>query len=156
MKIAVLYAHPVEPDGLSIQGNLLYRGLKELGVDVMPCHYAPSFQKQWTMDAFKPDIAIGVGGYASGPIVKAAARRKIPILIQEQNSYAGLTNKLLAKKANKICVAYQGMERFFPSDKILMTGNPVRKDLAKLEDLRPEAQQFFNIDPSNIFFFICM
>jgi len=67
MKIAVLYAHPVEPDGLSIQGNLLYRGLKELGVDVMPCHYEPSFQKQWTMDAFKPDVAIGVGCWTYAP-----------------------------------------------------------------------------------------
>lgn len=67
MKIAVLYAHPVEPDGLSIQGNLLYRGLKEIGVDVMPCHYAPSFQKQWTLSAFKPDVAIGIGCWTYAP-----------------------------------------------------------------------------------------
>jgi UDP-N-acetylglucosamine--N-acetylmuramyl-(pentapeptide) pyrophosphoryl-undecaprenol N-acetylglucosamine transferase len=97
---------------------------------------------------FKPDAVVGVGGYASGPLLHSANKMGIPSLIQEQNSYAGITNKLLAKKANKICVAYQGMERFFPSDKILMTGNPVRKDLANLEDLKPEAQQFFHLDPS--------
>jgi len=97
---------------------------------------------------FKPDAVVGVGGYASGPLLHSANKMGIPSLIQEQNSYAGITNKLLAKKANKICVAYQGMERFFPSDKILMTGNPVRKDLANIEDLRPEAQQFFNLDPN--------
>ena len=97
---------------------------------------------------FKPDAVVGVGGYASGPLLHAANKMGIPSLIQEQNSYAGITNKLLAKKANKICVAYQGMERFFPADKILMTGNPVRKDLAKLEDLSSEAQQFFNLDPN--------
>ncbi len=97
---------------------------------------------------FKPDAVVGVGGYASGPLLHSANKMGIPSLIQEQNSYAGITNKLLAKKANKICVAYQGMERFFPSDKILMTGNPVRKDLTNLDNLRPEAQQFFNLDPS--------
>jgi len=97
---------------------------------------------------FKPDAVVGVGGYASGPLLHAANKMGIPSLIQEQNSYAGITNKLLAKKANKICVAYQGMERFFPADKILMTGNPVRKDLTQLEDLRTEAQHFFSLDPN--------
>ncbi|MDE5423287.1 undecaprenyldiphospho-muramoylpentapeptide beta-N-acetylglucosaminyltransferase [Ancylomarina sp. DW003] len=97
---------------------------------------------------FKPDVVIGVGGYASGPLLHTANKMGIPSLIQEQNSYAGITNKLLAKKANKICVAYQGMERFFPSDKILMTGNPVRKDLINLEEIKAEAQQFFNLDPN--------
>ena len=74
---------------------------------------------------FKPMVAVGVGGYASGPTLNVCAERGIPCLIQEQNSYAGVTNKLLAKKADKICVAYEGMERFFPADKIIMTGNPV-------------------------------
>ncbi len=97
---------------------------------------------------FKPDAVVGVGGYASGPLLHAANKMGIPSLIQEQNSYAGITNKLLAKRANKICVAYQGMERFFPADKILMTGNPVRKDLTQLEDLREEAQHFFSLDPN--------
>lgn len=81
MKIAVLYAHPVEPDGLSIQGNLLYRGLKELGVDVMPCHHAPSFQKQWVLDGFKPDVAIGVGCWTYAPDIIFSPQRSgiIPV-----------------------------------------------------------------------------
>ena len=95
---------------------------------------------------FKPDAVVGVGGYASGPLLHVANKMGIPSLIQEQNSYAGITNKLLAKKANKICVAYQNMERFFPAEKILITGNPVRKDLANLENLKSEAQQFFKLD----------
>ena len=76
---------------------------------------------------FKPDIAIGVGGYASGPTLKTAQRAGVPTLLQEQNSYAGVTNKLLAAKAKAICVAYPGMQRFYPSDRIVMTGNPMRK-----------------------------
>ena len=78
---------------------------------------------------FQPDVAVGVGGYASGPILQVASMMKIPTLIQEQNSYPGITNKILAKKVNKICVAYDGMERFFPADKITLTGNPIRRDL---------------------------
>jgi len=78
---------------------------------------------------FRPDVAVGVGGYASGPILRAAARKGIPILIQEQNSYAGVTNRLLARSASAICVAYEGMERYFPEEKIILTGNPVRKNL---------------------------
>ena len=86
---------------------------------------------------FKPDIAVGVGGYCSGPTLKAAQKAGIPTLIQEQNSYAGVTNKLLADKAKAICVAYPDMERFFPADRIIMTGNPVRRDLL---DHAPDAQ----------------
>jgi len=97
---------------------------------------------------FKPDAVVGVGGYASGPLLHAANKIGVPSLIQEQNSYAGITNKLLAKKANKICVAYKGMERFFPAERILMTGNPVRKDLAQIDELKEEAQKFFSLDPS--------
>lgn len=78
---------------------------------------------------FKPDVAVGVGGYASGPILKAAVRRGVPILIQEQNSYAGVTNRLLARSARSICVAYEGMERYFPAEKIHLTGNPIRQHL---------------------------
>ncbi|MDE5923779.1 MAG: glycosyltransferase, partial [Muribaculaceae bacterium] len=81
------------------------------------------------VDEFRPDIAIGVGGYCSGPTLKAAQRRKVPTLIQEQNSFPGVTNKLLARRARKICVAYEGLDRFFPADKIILTGNPIRKDL---------------------------
>ncbi len=95
---------------------------------------------------FKPDIAIGVGGYASGPLLKMASRLGIPTLVQEQNSYAGVTNKLLAEKAARICVAYEGMERFFPKDKIVLTGNPCRQDLETDAPLE-EALRFFNLDP---------
>ena len=90
---------------------------------------------------FAPDIAIGVGGYASGPMLKEAQKRGIPTLIQEQNSYAGVTNKLLAKDADRICVAYEGMERFFPADRIVMTGNPVRKALFDCKLTPAEARE---------------
>ncbi|MBQ0095876.1 MAG: UDP-N-acetylmuramate--L-alanine ligase [Bacteroidetes bacterium] len=96
---------------------------------------------------FKPDVAVGVGGYASGPTLKMAQRMGIPTLIQEQNSYAGVTNKLLAKKADRICVAYDGMERFFPADKIMKTGNPVRPALTKGTMSREEAARKMNLDP---------
>lgn len=94
---------------------------------------------------FKPDIVIGVGGYASGPTLRAAVRQKIPTLIQEQNSYPGITNKLLGKKVSKICVAYDGMERFFPKDKILFTGNPVRQDILLTRNKRKEGLLFFGL-----------
>ena len=97
---------------------------------------------------FRPDIAIGVGGYASGPLLWAAASAGIPTLIQEQNSYAGVTNKLLSKRASKICVAYEGMERFFPAEKIVLTGNPVRKDLEHGLEKREEAFGFFRLNPA--------
>ena len=96
---------------------------------------------------FKPDIAIGVGGYASGPMLKEAQKHGIPTLLQEQNSYAGVTNKLLAKKATKICVAYDNMERFFPKDKIVMTGNPVRQNVLNVKLTRQEARKAFGLDP---------
>jgi len=95
---------------------------------------------------FKPDIAIGVGGFASGPLLKQAQKLNIPTLIQEQNSYAGVTNKLLAKNADKICVAYENMERFFPKEKIIITGNPVRQDLLKDNEVKKEEGfKYFNI-----------
>lgn len=96
---------------------------------------------------FKPDVVVGVGGYASGPTLQAAARKGIPTLLQEQNSYAGLTNKLLAEKAKKICVAYQNMEKYFPKKKIVFTGNPVRTDIINVDKKRKEAQKFFGLDP---------
>lgn len=96
---------------------------------------------------FRPDLAIGVGGYASGPLLKAAQRAGIPTLIQEQNSYAGVTNKLLGKKAKAICVAYEGMERFFPAARIEMTGNPVRHELQHLSVTPQHARQSFGLDP---------
>ncbi len=95
---------------------------------------------------FNPDIAIGVGGYASGSLLKKAGALGKPTLLQEQNSYAGLTNKFLAKKANKICVAYDKMEQFFPADKIVITGNPVRKDILDVSQKRTEAIAHFGLD----------
>lgn len=95
---------------------------------------------------FQPDIAIGVGGYCSGPTLKAAQKLGVPTLIQEQNSYAGVTNKLLAKKADKICVAYQDMDRFFPAEKIVLTGNPIRKDLLEGGLSPAEARKRFGLD----------
>ena len=97
---------------------------------------------------FKPDIAIGVGGYASGPMLKEAQKQGIPTLLQEQNSYAGVTNKLLAAKADCICVAYEGMERFFPQDKIVLTGNPVRRNLLECGATPEQARQAMGMDPN--------
>lgn len=97
---------------------------------------------------FKPQIAIGVGGYASGPTLKAAQRMGVPTLLQEQNSYAGVTNKLLAAKAGRICVAYDGMERFFPADRIIKTGNPVRKNLLTNAMTQAEAKAALGFDPA--------
>ena len=97
---------------------------------------------------FKPVIAIGVGGYASGPMLKAAQKQGIPTLLQEQNSYAGVTNKLLAAKADCICVAYEGMERFFPKEKIVLTGNPVRRNLLECGASPEQARQAMGMDPN--------
>lgn len=96
---------------------------------------------------FRPDVVIGVGGYASGPVLYKANTLKIPTLIQEQNSYAGVTNKFLSKKASVVCVAYEGMERFFPKSKIVMTGNPCRQELLSATITRQEAYKEFNLDP---------
>ena len=94
---------------------------------------------------FKPDVVIGTGGFASGPLLKVASDKKIPALIQEQNPYAGITNKLLGKQVQKICVAYDNMERFFPKGKIVKTGNPVRQDLLEIKSKRTEAKAFFQL-----------
>jgi UDP-N-acetylglucosamine--N-acetylmuramyl-(pentapeptide) pyrophosphoryl-undecaprenol N-acetylglucosamine transferase len=96
---------------------------------------------------FKPDVVIGVGGYASGPLLYAATRLKIPCLIQEQNSFAGLTNKWLGKRVKTICVAYPNMEKFFPKEKIIITGNPVRKDILEIASKRRKAFEFFGLNP---------
>jgi UDP-N-acetylglucosamine--N-acetylmuramyl-(pentapeptide) pyrophosphoryl-undecaprenol N-acetylglucosamine transferase len=100
------------------------------------------------VNQFKPDIAIGTGGFASGPLLFVANSNGVPTLIQEQNSFPGITNKLLSKKAKIICVAYDNLERFFPKDKIVKTGNPVRQDLLEITSKREEAQQFFKLDKS--------
>jgi len=104
---------------------------------------------------FKPDIAIGVGGYASAPLLWAAGRLGVPTLIQEQNGFAGLTNKILGKKADCICVAYDGMERFFPADKIIFTGNPIRKEIVPATaEMKKEAFEFYDLDPQKKHLFI--
>ncbi len=97
---------------------------------------------------FKPNVVIGTGGFASGPLLQAAGSAGIPTVIQEQNSFPGITNKLLSKKANAICVAYGNLERFFPKEKIVLTGNPVRQDLIDIESKRDEAIAFYGLDPN--------
>ena len=106
------------------------------------------FKARAFLKEFKPHIAIGVGGFASGPTLKAAEWLNIPTVLQEQNSYAGVTNKLLAKKAKCICVAYEGMEKFFPADRILVTGNPVRQELIDKKTDSIEAKRSFELDPN--------
>ena len=104
---------------------------------------------------FKPDVAVGVGGFASAPLLWSASHHHIPCLIQEQNSYAGLTNKILAKRAACICTAYEGMERFFPADRILLTGNPIRKEIARpTPEQRAEGYQFYGLDPQKKTLFV--
>jgi UDP-N-acetylglucosamine--N-acetylmuramyl-(pentapeptide) pyrophosphoryl-undecaprenol N-acetylglucosamine transferase len=98
-----------------------------------------------TIKEFNPDVVVGVGGYASGPVLRQSEKMGIPVLIQEQNSSAGVTNKLLAKKASAICVAYEGMDKYFPADKIIKTGNPVRQNFDNLGNLREEALRFFGL-----------
>ena len=97
---------------------------------------------------FQPQVVIGVGGYASGPTLKAATMLKVPCLVQEQNSFAGKTNKLLSKSVATICTAYEGLERFFPKDKIVLTGNPVRTEMVQIEGKRTEAFEFYSFDPA--------
>ena len=105
---------------------------------------------------FKPDVVVGVGGYASAPLLWAATGMKIPAVIQEQNGFAGLTNKLLAKRVQSICVAYEGMDRFFPKDKIVMSGNPIRKAVSTppTPEMKAEAMQFYGLDASKRHLFV--
>ncbi len=98
------------------------------------------------LSTFKPDVVVGFGGFASGPTLKAAASMGIPTILQEQNSYAGVTNKLLAQKAKKICVAYEGLEKFFPSQKLIVTGNPVRADILDIKSKYTEGVNYFGLD----------
>jgi len=108
------------------------------------------FKSRKILKQFKPDAAIGTGGFASGPLLQMAALKGIPCLIQEQNSYPGITNKILAKKVDRICVAYDGLERFFPSKKMIKTGNPVRQDLLSIENKSVEAKDFFHLKHSKV------
>lgn len=107
------------------------------------------------IDGFKPDIAIGVGGYASAPLLWAATKKKIPALIQEQNGFAGLTNKILARRVGRICVAYEGMDKFFPADKITFSGNPIRSDIHPYTDAdRDEGIKFYGLDKDKKHLFV--
>jgi UDP-N-acetylglucosamine--N-acetylmuramyl-(pentapeptide) pyrophosphoryl-undecaprenol N-acetylglucosamine transferase len=103
-------------------------------------------QSRRIINAFKPDVVIGTGGFASGPLLRAASVMNIPIVVQEQNSYPGITNKILSKRASVICVAYDKLERFFPKDKIKLTGNPVREDLISIDSKRLDALTYFALD----------
>ncbi len=129
-------------EGLSVRGFDRKNMLKN--ISVLIDFTKSTLKARKIIKRFKPDIAIGVGGYASAPTLKAASKYNVPTLLQEQNSYAGVTNKLLASKAEKICVAYRGMEKFFPKDKIILTGNPVRQDLFEVAPRDAEAYKFFN------------
>jgi UDP-N-acetylglucosamine--N-acetylmuramyl-(pentapeptide) pyrophosphoryl-undecaprenol N-acetylglucosamine transferase len=116
---------------------------------MFPVKLLSSLLKARTIIAdFKPDVVIGTGGFASGPLLQVAGFAGIPTVIQEQNSFPGITNKVLGRKAAKICVAYENLERFFPASKIVMTGNPVRQDLIDIEGKRKEAIEYFNLDPN--------
>nr|WP_299073418.1 undecaprenyldiphospho-muramoylpentapeptide beta-N-acetylglucosaminyltransferase [uncultured Allomuricauda sp.] len=131
-------------EGLWISGLQRKLTLKNL---MFPLKLVSSlFRAHKIVKQFKPNVAIGTGGFASGPLLKMAASSKIPCVLQEQNSYAGITNKLLANKAKRICVAYDGMEQFFPKEKISKTGNPVRSDLVDLKVDKREATDFFGLD----------
>ncbi|MFN3850908.1 MAG: undecaprenyldiphospho-muramoylpentapeptide beta-N-acetylglucosaminyltransferase [Spirosomataceae bacterium] len=130
--------------GLPIAGINRSNLLSNIG---LPIKLTKSLLKaRSVLKEFKPNVVIGVGGYASGPTLLMASLMGIPILIQEQNSYAGVTNKFLAKKAKKICVAYPNMEAFFPKEKIIMTGNPVRKDILDTASKRAKAMAHFGLD----------
>ena len=135
-----------EIKGLPVAGFNRRNLLKNFGV-LLKLRRSIALARKIVAD-FKPDIAIGVGGYCSGPTLKAAQKAGVPTLLQEQNSYAGVTNKLLAKKARKICVAYPDLERFFPADKIVLTGNPVRKDLLSASISPEEARRRFGLNPN--------
>ena len=130
--------------GLPVAG--FHRGEIIRNLLFLPKLVASLWKARSVVRKFKPDCVIGVGGYASGPVLKVATQMGIPTLLQEQNSYAGVTNKLLGKKASKICVAYQNMERFFPKEKIILTGNPIRKGLEGIERKREEAFRFFGLE----------
>jgi len=129
--------------GLPVAG--LYRSLTLKNIKVLIKLIKSLRMAKKVISEFNPDVVVGVGGYASGPVLRQAGRMKIPTLIQEQNSYAGVTNKLLAKKASVICVAYEGMEKYFPAEKIIKTGNPVRQNFDNLKSIEEEAFKFFNL-----------
>ncbi len=137
--------------GYKIEGLWISGIRRKLTLDNLkfPLKLADSLIKsRKIIKSFKPDVAVGTGGFASGAVVRVAAQMGIPTVIQEQNSYPGITNKLLSKNAKAICVAYEGLEKFFPKGKIVFTGNPVRQDLLNVEENRQEAIQHFDLNPN--------
>jgi UDP-N-acetylglucosamine--N-acetylmuramyl-(pentapeptide) pyrophosphoryl-undecaprenol N-acetylglucosamine transferase len=138
--------------GLNISGLQRSISLKNLLLPFKVLKSIMSARK--IISSFSPDVAIGVGGYASGPLLYAATMMKVPSLIQEQNSFAGITNKMLGKRVQKICVAYEGMDRFFQKEKIIKTGNPVREETVAVENKRDEAIRFFSLDPTRKTIFV--
>ncbi|NEU08652.1 undecaprenyldiphospho-muramoylpentapeptide beta-N-acetylglucosaminyltransferase [Flavihumibacter sp. R14] len=131
--------------GLDIQGFQRKSLLKNIG---LPWKMIKSVMKARSIIRdFRPDVAVGVGGYASGPLLYAANQMGVPYLIQEQNSYAGITNKWLGKKAERVCVAFEGMEKFFPAERILLTGNPIRKEVVDIESKRFAAAEKLSLSP---------
>ena len=139
--------------GLPVAGLQRKLSLKNL---VLPFKVVASLVKARSiLRSFKPDVAVGVGGYASAPLLMAASKMGIPCLIQEQNSYAGLTNRKLGSRVQKICVAYDGMERFFPAEKIIFTGNPLRDDInPPTEAQRREGYEYYGLDPKKKTLFV--
>ncbi|MEO6759914.1 MAG: undecaprenyldiphospho-muramoylpentapeptide beta-N-acetylglucosaminyltransferase [Saprospiraceae bacterium] len=132
-------------EGLNVAGFQRKLSLRNLSVPYKL--FTSLWKARKILERFQPDVVVGTGGYASGPMMRAAQRAGIPTLIQEQNSYAGMTNKLLAKGANTVCVAYDHMENFFPADRIVFTGNPVRQDILDLQGKRDEAIAYYGLDP---------
>ncbi|MDL2251713.1 undecaprenyldiphospho-muramoylpentapeptide beta-N-acetylglucosaminyltransferase [Odoribacter sp. OttesenSCG-928-J03] len=135
-------------EGLPVRG--LSRKLTFDNIKVL-INLAKSLRKaKKIIKRFQPDAVVGVGGYASGPIGRVASKAGIPLVLQEQNSYAGVTNRLLARKASRICVAYEGMERFFEASKIIFTGNPVRKDLLDAKNKRTEGLEYYGLESGKL------
>ncbi len=146
MEMEKVPAAGYEIEGLNIAGLQRRLTLKNLS---FPFKVFFSLQKAAKLiREFKPDVVIGVGGYASGPLLRVASRKGIPTLIQEQNSFPGITNRLLGKTVDRICVAYDKMDRFFPREKLFITGNPVRKDVVSMMASPEEARKFFSLDPA--------
>ena len=136
--------------GYPIEGLWISGFKRELSLDNLSFPFkliSSMINARKILKRFRPDVVIGVGGFASGPTMKTAASMNIPIVIQEQNSYPGITNKIVAKKASKICVAYDNMEQWFPKDKVVLTGNPLRNNIVPMNDRRDEGVKFFGLDP---------
>lgn len=134
--------------GYDIEGLWISGFKRELSLDNLSFPFkllSSMIKARRILKRFKPDVVVGVGGFASGPTMKTAASLNIPIIIQEQNSYPGITNKIVAKKAAKICVAYDNMEQWFPKDKIILTGNPLRNNIVPIDDKREEGLRYFNL-----------